>query len=257
MTKIQPTPWSTEVADGHGFTAPNCDIFDDPTIAAREGSVSVGSGDLPSDFSFRIGDSSAPINRSSLYRANPITQLDSSSSNTPSVFSYGGTWHKTGEERLELTRLNSTTIINCRIFSDSSSGNDSCEAPITTSVEVVDGVTFNIIAENGENGGAAGSAVVLTTTKPQSVSIKSLGGLGGAAGGTTISGQPNQGNTVCYSTGQDPLTPHLRLYKYRQNAAVVKPGSGGQSGPGGASRGQDWWGVMPDARKWLQKKLQN
>ena len=255
VTRLQPTPWSSELVDGNGFTAPSCDVFNDPGIAAREGRVLVANADLPANRSFMIGEDRAGVDRRTPFRSNPITMQDSSSRNEVPAFSYGGSWYKVGEERLVLTRDNSAVSVNCRIYKDSADGSDTCDGDVSLSTESVDGQTFNVIAENGENGGAAGSAVILSTTKPQSVSIQANGGQAGAAGSTTLDGAP-QGNMMCYSTGIDILNPSVRIYKFRQNSATVKPASNGNQGPGGDLRAQQWWGIAPEARKWLQRQLQ-
>jgi hypothetical protein len=254
VTKIQATPWSSEWVDGNGFTPPSCDIFTDLTIATREGRVSVDKSDLSADGNFFIGEERSGVDRRTAFKANPDAMQDSSSRNETKAFAYGGSWHKIGEERLELTKANSTTAVECRFYTDSSFGQDHCTADVAVSTETVDGQSLNIIAENGENGGGAGSAVVLSTAKPKSLKILADGGAGGRAGGTEIEGSP-AGPMMCYAAGKDPLAPQVRVYKFRQNSASVKPGSDGYAGPGGTGRGKAYWGVMPEARKYLQKAV--
>lgn len=250
VTRRQATPWSSEnINPDDAVKTPECSIFNDPTVKVSEKLVS-----FASDASLTIGNESNST--STKFKANPISFQDSSLRNEVQDFAYGGQWLQIASESLQLTRSNSTSMVSCRIYGDSKDGNDACDSKISMSVTSVDGPTLRLLAENGENGGSAGSAVVLTTTRPATINMLSNGGSAGSAGGTDLAGSPD-GKMMCYALGTNIMDPILHVYRFRQSSSIVSPGSSGQIGQGNPERSINWWGVMPESRKWLQKTLQN
>ena len=248
LTTLQFTPWSTERTDGDSLNAPSCAIFNDSENISQEKLWS-NAPDISGLFKIGAGDSAKS------FRPNIAGSPDSSLGNTYPNFVTGGQWVQVGLEQKQLTKVNNTLPVSCKIYINSSFGQDSCDAAIPITYETVNGYQIAIRAENGEHGGNAGQAIVLTTFEPDHVAINAAGGVAGAAGGTELAGASSERELICYEKNKDPLAPYLKIYRFNKSVVSVAAASAGNAGRGTQDSAVYGWGVMPDAINWLKKAI--
>lgn len=248
VTDRQFTPWSSERTDGDTLNAPSCAIFNDTANVSKESEYPIVVDD---EGLFAIGSDS--LRR--LFRANALGTPDSSLGNPDPKFVTGGQWIQVGAEQRQLTKANSTVPVECIIHPNSADGQDLCDSNIPLTYETVEGFQVAVRAESGEHGGNAGTAIALTTFKPDDVVIKANGGKAGAAGGTSMEGSTADRELVCYQKGTDPLLPWIKVYRFNKSVITVAPASAGNEGRTATDNAVYGWGVMPGAMKFLEKHI--
>jgi hypothetical protein len=248
VTGRQFTPWSSERTDGDTVNPPSCSVFNDSANLAGEKIFKI---EVDGDGLFHVGEEELRTS----YRANSEASPDSSLQNPEGVFVTGGTWNAAGMEQKKLTKTNSLVPVTCEIKVSNADGEDSCDSNIPITYDTVEGFQIAVRAENGEHGGNAGTAIALTTQKPDELKILAGGGKGGDAGGTNLPGASRDRELVCYQKGKDPLSPWLKIYRFNKSVVTVAPASKGNDGKAPSDNVINGWGVMPDAIDFLGKSL--
>ena len=241
------TPWSSERLDGNSFDPPSCVIFNDGDAVAREKIFPIV---LDANGIFTVGDGPSAQSFVAAVKGSP----DSSLNLSPGRFVTGGRWVQLGIETEALTVSNSTIPIECRISVDSD--DTECDGGIGVTYETVEGFQLTFRADAGEHGGNAGSAVILTTHKPESVSILGAGGRGGEAGSTELSEVGPDRRFTCYEKSPNPLDPWIKVYRFNKSLIQVAPAEKGNDG-NGSERLFYGWGINPQALKFLQDSIKS
>ena len=245
LTAEQYTPWNSERTDGITSAAPDCSIFDDESSIAKESLFAITPG------IFKIG--SGVMSRS--FQSSALGSKDSSLNNAYPWFITGGKWISIGIEEDYMTSQNSLTDVRCRIYADGAEQPDYCTQNIPMTHEVVNGYQLVIHAESGQNGGNAGSAIILTTEKPANLVIDSAAGTPGKAGSSLLDKSSSEKALICYKDSVDPLNPWIRIFKFQKSRVQVGEGHDGNAGRDGTNNVFMGYGVMPEAIKWLGDQI--
>ena len=226
--------------------------------------------------SFKLGEAGFIVN-------DPLS-IDNSKEQT---FYRGGRWVQVGVERENINTVNNPTTIDCNIYLDSNLGKDTCNGNVKLYYQVIEGTNYSVVGENGENGGHAGTAYVITTHKPDNISLLSDPGKGGkktaitgndgtsSSGGvcykrktiiSNLCGTKNQDECKAASTigcawtsnnrceSYDFFDPEITIIKSKKTNVNMIEGSDGKNGQG-SDDSVIGWGVMPGAINFMIEEV--